>query len=505
MRTKDFLCEVSKLVLEYTRCDAVELRLREGEYDWVCEAGRESESACLLETKIVPHGREGDPFGDGRENPAPRPRRVYESVVEIPVAEDGDSIGVLLLKSKRPSPVTDSELERFRRVGRVLAGASVNQRAQAALRERIKELTCLYGIARTAERRNLSREDLLQEIVQFLPPAWQYPDITSGQIMLDGRSYRTPGFHRARQQLSANIVVLGRVRGSVEVVYTEVMPELDEGPFLKEERSLINAVAREVAIIIERGEAEQEKSELHEQVRHADRLATIGLLAAGVAHELNEPLGSILGFAQLTKKCERLPPQADQDLEKIVTATLHAREVVKKLMLFARQVPPNKTEVSLNKVVEEALYFLEAQCAEAGIELVRELTQALPEISADPAQLRQLLVNLVVNSLQAMPEGGRLTVQTTAGEGHLSLVVEDTGVGMSPDIMNQAFLPFFTTKDVGEGTGLGLAVVHGIVTAYGGSIGMESEPGKGTRFEVRLPVDPPPDASVGRLRWHDRA
>jgi len=365
----------------------------------------------------------------------------------------------------------------------------LSRSAKAALRERVKELTCLYGIAQTAGRPGITLEEILQSIVELLPPAWQYPEVTFARIVLDGNSYSTPGFRACRQKQTADIVVSGARRGLVEVVYAKEKPELDEGPFLKEERNLINAVARQVALIIERRQSEKDKAKLEGQLRHADRLATIGLLAAGVAHELNEPLGNILGFAQLARKCQGLPKSAKQDIEKIESASLHAREVIKKLLVFARQMPPQKTRVNLDQVVEETLDFFESRCAEAGIEVECSLSGDLPEITADQAQLNQVLVNLVVNALQAMPEGGKLTVRTRACENDVSLIVEDTGTGMSEDVQEQILVPFFTTKDVGEGTGLGLPVVHGIVTSHGGSIQVESKLGRGTRFEIRLPVE----------------
>jgi signal transduction histidine kinase len=361
------------------------------------------------------------------------------------------------------------------------------------LRERIKELTCLFGIARLSGQPDLSLEDILQSIAELLPPAWLYPEISSGKIVLDGRSYTTSTFREGYHTQKADIVIKGEKRGFVEVTYTKEKPELDEGPFLKEERSLIDTIAREVAIIIQRRQAEEEKTRLQNQLMHADRLATIGQLAAGVAHELNEPLGSILGFAQLAKKNPKLPDQVAGDIDKIESASLHAREVIKKLMLFARQMPPQKTQVDLNQLVEEGLYFLESRCAKEGIELLRSLSPDLPEIIADPGQLTQVLVNLIVNAIQAIPEGGRLSVETLPGKRHVSLIVEDTGVGMSKDVVKKIFLPFFTTKEVDQGTGLGLAVVHGIVTSHGGSISVDSRPGLGTRFEIKLPLAGAPD------------
>ncbi len=367
----------------------------------------------------------------------------------------------------------------------------MSRSARAALRERVKELTCLYGIAQIAGRPGISLKGILQGIVELLPPAWQYPDVTLARIVLDGRSYATPGFHECSQRQAADIVVGGAKRGVVEVAYAEKKPELDEGPFLEEERKLIDGVARQVAMIIERRQAEQDRLRLQNQLLHADRLATIGQLAAGVAHELNEPLGNILGFAQLAGKCPGLPQPAKCDVEKIESAALHAREVIKKLLIFARQTPPEKTLVNMNQVVKESLYFLESRCAKAGIEVECALSDHIPEITADAGQLNQVLVNLVVNALQAMPQGGKLTVRTGASHRGVSLMVEDTGAGMSDYVREQVFVPFFTTKDVGEGTGLGLPVVHGIVTSHGGTIHVYSQLGRGTRFEIWLPREGP--------------
>jgi signal transduction histidine kinase len=352
----------------------------------------------------------------------------------------------------------------------------------------VKELTCLYGIAKIIEQESLSLDEILQQIVLLLPPTWLYPGIASARIILDDRTYATPGFHKGIHKQHADIILGGLKKGLVEVTYSKEQPELDEGPFLKEERSLIDTIAREVAFIIERTQIAEDKDRLQEQLRHADRLATIGQLSAGVAHELNEPIGSILGFAQLIQKDSALSTQTKTDIEKIMRASLHAREVIKKLMLFARQMPPQKTSVNLNQVVEDGLYFLESRCAKEGIKVIRQLPSDLPEVTADQSQITQVLVNIVVNAIQAMPNGGELTLWTFVLDRFVALVVKDTGVGMEKTVQNRIFQPFFTTKDVGVGTGLGLSVVYGIVTSHGGSIEVDSEVGKGTEIKVTLPI-----------------
>lgn len=533
----DFLREASEILVEFSGCDSVEMWLKERGKFYRSEVNRASEqpfhfeimptqndeygrAVPILENdigierickdvflgKIDPAlspfakdgsfwtgnaesslafllGQEGTDFSDKSSGATD-----YASLAIIPVSIEDQNIGLLQLKSVSTDFFTKEEIEFYKDVVQSLGIALIHRRAQVELRERIKELKCLYGIAKLVEKPEISLKEILQGIVKLLPPAWLYPNIASARILLDGESYLTSPFQESDQTQAAKIVVEGETQGKLEVFYAEEKPELDEGPFLKEERILIEALAREISLIVIRKRAEEEKLRLQEQLRHADRLATIGQLSAGVAHELNEPIGSVLGYSQLIYKHPDLPSQIKQDAEKIMKASLHAREVVKKLMLFARQTPPKKIRVNLNRVVEEGLYFLESRCEKEGIKVVCSLSENLPEVTADPAQLTQVLVNLVVNSIQAMPKGGELTVQTKALNESVLLIVMDTGVGMSENVMNKIFLPFYTTKDVGRGTGLGLAVVHGIVTSHEGAIHVTSKEGQGTTFKIQLPL-----------------
>ena len=415
----------------------------------------------------------------------------FKSIAAVVFGLGKGDLGLLLMRCVKRAVFSSSAVEFYENIAQFLGVSIIHQQKQLALRERVKELTCLYGIARLVDDPQLSIRGVLRSAVELLPPAWLYPEITSAQIVMDGETFQSAGFSKGCSQLRSDIVPEGRERGFVEVTYNREMPDLDEGPFLQEERHLLDAVAKELLLIADKYRAAFEREQLQEQLRHADRLATIGQLSAGVAHELNEPLGGVLGFAQLCEKDPDLPDQVKKDLEKIVAASLHAREIVKKLMLFARQTPPEKTWVRLNMLIEDGLYFIESRCRKSGIELVRELEEDLPEITADPGQVYQVLINLAVNGIQAMPQGGRLVIRTaTAGKGNL-LVVEDNGGGMSEEVRERIFTPFFTTKDVGEGTGLGLSVVEGIVNSHGGTIAVESAPGKGTRFTVYWPLTAP--------------
>ncbi|MDD3846988.1 MAG: ATP-binding protein [Syntrophorhabdaceae bacterium] len=364
----------------------------------------------------------------------------------------------------------------------------INHEAQTDLRERVKELSCLYNIAHLASQKDIAMGELLKGVVEGLPAAWLYPEAACARIVFDGHSHSTSNYRRLRHRQSVPVVINGRLRGYIEVGYPDKRPRRDHGPFLNEERNLLEAVAKEVAIVIMRKEAEQDRSKLEEQLRHADRLATVGQLAAGVAHELNEPLGHILGFAQLAQKCPDLPTQARADIGKILSTSLYAREIVRKLLIFARQIPPLKGKVDVNHLVAEVLNFLESRFASNGVKVVCRFSPDLPEIDADASQLKQVFVNLIVNALQAMPDGGDLRLKTKGESRKISVVVEDTGAGMEQEVLDKIFTPFFTTKEIGLGTGLGLPVSHGIIASHQGTIRVESSAGKGTVCTIELPV-----------------
>ncbi len=233
------------------------------------------------------------------------------------------------------------------------------------------------------------------------------------------------------------------------------------------------------------------------QLRHADRLATIGKLAAGVAHELNEPLGAILGFAQLLAKTPRLPARAAGDLHKIERAALHAREIIRGLLAFSRQSAPRLEPVDLNALIEDGLDRWALRCEDGSVTLTLDLERPLPPVAGDAAQLRQVLTNLVLNAIQAMPGGGVVRLETRRVGDGVELTVADTGQGIAPEDLPRIFDPFFTTKDVDQGSGLGLSVTHGIVTAHGGALHVDSALQKGTRVTVRLPLQAAPPSRGG--------
>jgi signal transduction histidine kinase len=231
---------------------------------------------------------------------------------------------------------------------------------------------------------------------------------------------------------------------------------------------------------------------LHEKqadLVEAEKLASIGKLAAGIAHEINNPLTSVLTFSSLM--LEEMPeddPRHDR-LKRIVGETTRARNIVRQVLSFASEAPLQTVKMDLNNPVSEILDSLRAQGLFRDVELSLSLAENLPVVAIDPVQIGQVVLNIVTNAVHAITPPGKITVSTGEENGLLELIVTDTGAGIAPQNLQKIFDPFFTTKDKTKGTGLGLAVSYGIIKKHGGDIEVVSEVGKGTSFIVRLPAN----------------
>ncbi|MHB8485030.1 MAG: hybrid sensor histidine kinase/response regulator [Candidatus Acidiferrales bacterium] len=229
-----------------------------------------------------------------------------------------------------------------------------------------------------------------------------------------------------------------------------------------------------------------------------EKMAALGQLVSGIAHELNNPLTSIMGYAQLT--LGRAPETLNNEVRMIFAEAERARRIVKNLLFFARQAQPERTRVDLNEIVERTVALRGYELKIENIAIRCELAADLPATLADPHQLQQVMLNLLVNAEQAILESrGRGSIQVCtrkAAESRLRVEVSDDGPGVPPHIASRIFDPFFTTKSPGLGTGLGLSIVYGIVEQHGGDVAFENQPGGGAKFVVEIPLLPVPAESV---------
>jgi GAF domain-containing protein len=299
-----------------------------------------------------------------------------------------------------------------------------------------------------------------------------------------------------RSILCVPLQTKGQTIGAIEAINKE------SGPFDEEDLKLLTSLAAPAATAIENAQLYEalrrgmrRLEETQAQLVQSAKLAAVGELAAGVAHEINNPLTSIIGFTHLL--LEDLPPDHEMraDLETVDREAARARKIVRGLLDFARAGDPVLAPVDLNALVEEAVMLVCTRSVLARVSLEKNLSR-LPPMMLDTNQIKQVLVNLLNNAVQAMPNGGRLTVTTRLTEREVdevyrqmaAIYVSDTGLGIVSEDLGRVFDPFFTTKEVGQGTGLGLSVSYSIVEKHDGRIEVESVPGEGSTFIVLLPV-----------------
>lgn len=231
-----------------------------------------------------------------------------------------------------------------------------------------------------------------------------------------------------------------------------------------------------------------DRDELERRLVQADKLSSIGLLAAGVAHEVNTPLAVISTYAQMLAKQISGDEQKTKLLEKIAKQTFRASEIVNSLLNFSRTSTTDYVDVDLNRVVKETATLIEHQLQKTGVQVRLNLGATSPQIRGNFGKLQQVFLNLFINARDAMPEGGKLTVRTWSEAGFVHIEVADTGHGIAPDHLARIYDPFFTTKAARKGTGLGLSVSYGIVQEHNGIIEVDSHVGSGTRFRLEFPA-----------------
>jgi two-component system NtrC family sensor kinase len=259
-------------------------------------------------------------------------------------------------------------------------------------------------------------------------------------------------------------------------------------------------------------EEQREKFELGKNLRHSERLASVGQLAAGLAHEIGTPLNIIAGRAEHLLRRRRSPIEMNENLQIIRSQIDRIAGIVRQLLQFSRRREPALRTVDITSLLTNIKRLCEHKTEEKGTEVELVLPPSLPKIKADPDLLQQVFINLYLNSLHAIGEGGRIQIRAQVvqngasglsaqnGERWLKILFEDNGPGIAAEDIEHVFDPFFTTKDVGEGTGLGLSVSYGIVKEHGGEISVESEPGSWTRFVILLPILPPSGNRLGENR-----
>ncbi|HAI40907.1 MAG TPA: sensor histidine kinase [Maribacter sp.] len=357
--------------------------------------------------------------------------------------------------------------------------------AEAKLKERVKELTCLYEVTSIIVNADYDQIDAsLEAIVYCLKRAWQFEQVTEVFLKVGECTVQTDDFKPNMVCLSSKIKVFNKLEGEVMVGYPSEKYSIDD--FLIEEQTLLNNVALDVGNLIERKQIRDSEALTRRKMERTDRLHILGEITAGIAHELNTPLANILGFAELLTD-KMTDKQSVRDLEKIMDSAIFSREIVKKLMFFACEMPQEMKRVQLIPIVTSVIKLLAPSLRDKKIKLVTTYENEDLVLQADTVQLTQVLFNLIMNAIYYSPENGIISVKVLDTENHILLKIADQGEGIPKELEDKVFEPFFTTKPIGEGTGLGLSVVHGIITSHKGTIEHEQNTPKGTIFTVNFP------------------
>jgi len=283
------------------------------------------------------------------------------------------------------------------------------------------------------------------------------------------------------------------IEASNQVSQGNLSPEI--GPISKSEIGLLQKTFKEMLTSLqERDKRQRVESEI--KLLQSEKQASIGKLAGGVAHEINNPLTGIFTFTHMLLRRKDIPEDLRSDLETIAQETERVRKIVKGLLDFSRQTELDRESTDVNRLIRHTMSLVENQTLIKGVSLNFEPGEGLPMITLDRNQMQSVLLNIIINALDATDAGGHITVTSgigistsKPGQNGIEILCTDTGCGIPPENLNKLFDPFFTTKEVGHGTGLGLSVSYGIVERHGGTIWVQSKVGKGTTFKIWLPIE----------------
>jgi len=353
------------------------------------------------------------------------------------------------------------------------------------LNERIKELTCLYDLL-TVVKKDLPLEEALPEFAQVVKKAFLYEQYATVELKLDHYHFFTIPITDSTVYIENELLVFDKISGYIRVYYPSA--DFENDAFIPEELLLLNKVAAEISAYSEKKITYDRNLLFNRNAAHLDRLSILGEITAGIAHELNTPLGNILGFAELIEK-QSCDSQIRHDISKIINSAIYSREIVKKLMFFSCDMPQNAELVKVAPVFSQVLALLGQNFKKAKVDCSFNVQN--PELKAriDSVQLTQVLFNILINSIYVAPENSKIAVSVTNDDSHFYFEIADQGPGIPDAVKPKIFEPFFTTKPVGEGTGLGLSVVHGIIKSHAGTISAKDNKPNGVVFSVSLPLN----------------
>lgn len=354
------------------------------------------------------------------------------------------------------------------------------------LRERIKELTCLYEISKIISQSNSIEKEVLKKVISSTKKAWCFNKDAIVEINILDFNLSTSKIPTETISQVSVITIPNSLTGFMKVHYPSAKYTFAD--FLEDEQKLLDTLAYEIGNYIEKFQNQEKKALLRQTLERMDRLSILGEMTAGIAHELNTPLANILGFAELIKE-NNTDPEITSDISIVINSVMHSREIVKKLMFFSCEMPQHLESTKLKPLVTFALSFLKQNFQKK--EIKNEVFFKNENIAAkiDSVQITQVLFNLLLNAIYASPNKGIIKLNIDNDDQNICITIEDQGTGVPHTIKQKIFEPFFTTKPCKEGLGLGLSVVYGIIQNHNGEITIKDNFPKGAIFTIRLPLN----------------
>lgn len=354
------------------------------------------------------------------------------------------------------------------------------------LKERIKELTCLYKVSSYIANSNIyDLKPTFQAIAISLKEAIRYSDEAFVEIKLKEATITTGQQSKDNVYILSAIKVFNASEGTIKIGYPKL--KYTQNAFLEEEKQLVNKLALEIGNLLERKQIIENEEATKRQMERADRLGILGEITAGIAHELNTPLANILGFTELLEERFADDDQVLKDLEKIMHSAIYSREVVKKLMFFSCEMPQQMERADIVPIIKNAIQLLNPNFTKKNLQVQLRFNHEALFLKVDTIQLTQVIFNLVINAIYFSPQNGCITMDVNDDEKNIVLKISDEGSGIPSDKAEHIFNPFYTSKPIGEGSGLGLSVVHGIIKSHKGSIIHQPNTPKGTIFTITFP------------------
>lgn len=354
--------------------------------------------------------------------------------------------------------------------------------AKSALADRVREQACLHAVFKASEDLNAPLPDMLADVASALQSRSDCAAVTGVSVEWDGQRFASGDANDQAPQLSAPLHAGGQLRGQLNVAYQATQ----DGVRRDDALTLLTLVAQRLATVFERRMLQDERRELDRQMFQMEKLTTMGELTMGLAHEIGNPLGGMKAVAQSLQHDDTLPADVHEDLVRLETEIDRLSGFLRSFHGYASQQTASPEPCELKHILDDVLFWTRRDARSQGVRFEVSGVAGLPPIRADRHQLKQVFLNLVMNAIHAMPDGGTVSISATVAGAMAHLEVADTGAGIAPEMLPRLFEPFFTTRR--DGSGIGLAIVRKIVEDHGGTVAITSQPGQGTRVTLTWPI-----------------